>query len=231
MKTNQRILSFGAHPDDIEIGCAGTEYKLIQQGYEAFHVYVTSGEAGSQTAPKSELAATRETEAHRSADVLGVKRVEFLKCHDGFTHFDEDIRLKVINLIREIQPDIVFVHGNCDLFPDHKIVNNLVISAIQAAAGPWFQDTTGKPWSVNHIFGYEVWHPIQQYQWAVDITNTLDTKLKALSCFTSQVEPTRYDEAFKGLARYRGVMSWVGEYAEVFEVIKTEPFTFESKLA
>ena len=55
-----------------------------------------------------------------------------------------------------------------------------------------------------------------------DITNSIDIKLKALSCFESQVKPTRYDEAFKGLARYRGVMSWVGSFAEVFEVIKGE---------
>lgn len=43
----KQILSFGAHPDDVEIGCAGAEYLLMQKGYEVTHVYVTSGEAGS----------------------------------------------------------------------------------------------------------------------------------------------------------------------------------------
>jgi len=222
---SKQILSFGAHPDDIEIGCAGTEYKLIQQGYEVTHVYVTSGEAGSQTIPKLELAKMREEEAIQSANVLGVKDVKFLKCNDGFTNFDEKTRTKVINLIRSTQPEIIFVHGDCDLFPDHKIVHNLIISSIQAAAGPWFQETKGDPCSVKQVFGYEVWHPMRKYQWAVDITKTIDIKLKALSCFKSQVEPTRYDEAFKGLARYRGVMSWVGQYAEVFEAIKTQPIS------
>lgn len=111
----------------------------------------------------------------------------------------------MINLVRKIKPEIVFVHGKCDLFPDHHIVHQLVMSAIIGAAGPWFQETEGQPWSVKQIFGYEVWHPMQQFQWASNITHSMDMKLKALSCFTSQVEPTRYDEAFTGLARYRGV--------------------------
>lgn len=216
----KQILSFGAHPDDIEIGCGGTEYQLIQQDYEVTHVYITSGEAGSQTIPKHELAALREKEALQSAACLGVKRVEFLRANDGFTSFTEAQRIQVINLIRAVQPDIIFVHGACDSFPDHQIVHQLVMGAITAAAGPWFQETTGNPWSVKQVYGYEVWHPIQHYQLAINITASIEAKMEALSCFTSQIVPTRYDEAFRGLARYRGVMSWVGEYAEVFEVIK-----------
>ena len=114
------------------------------------------------------------------------------------------------------------MHGSCDLFPDHHIVHQLVKSAIVGAAGPWFQETTGSPWSVKQVLGYVVWHPMQNYQLAIDITETIQTKMDALACFKSQVEPTRYDEAFKGLARYRGVMSWVGEYAEVFEIIQSK---------
>lgn len=220
--SNKRILSFGAHPDDIEIGCGGTESYLIDQGCEVTHVYVTSGEAGSQTIPKQELAALREQEALNSAKALGVKDVRFMRCADGLTAFTEADRVAVINMIREIKPQVVFVHGQCDAFPDHAIVHNLVMSAVQAAAGPWFQDSVGEPWAVETIYGYEVWHPMSHFQCVVDISKTIDAKMKALSYFKSQVEPTRYDEAFKGLARYRGVMSWSGDYAEVFEVIKTQ---------
>jgi len=216
----KRILSFGAHPDDIEIGCGGTEFHLIQHGYEATHVYVTSGEAGSQTLPKSELAAIRKKEAKESARMLGVSNVEFLNYPDGLTYFTEEARIRVINIIRRVKPHIIFVHGKCDLFPDHRIVHDLVMSSIAGAAGPWFQDTQGEPWSVDKVFGYEVWHPMQSYQWASDITKTIDKKIEALECFKSQVGPTKYHEAFKGLARYRGVMSFVGKYVEVFEVLK-----------
>lgn len=218
--TEKRVLSFGAHPDDIEIGCGSTEYQLIRQGCDVTHVYVTSGEAGSQLIPKNELADIREKEAIASAEVLGVKEVKFLRCSDGLTGFNATTRTDVINIIREVMPNMVFVHGKCDQFPDHAVVHQLVMSAITGAAGPWFQETTGEPWSVDMILGYEVWHPMNQFQTAIDITGSIDKKMEALACFESQVVPTKYDEAFKGLARYRGVMSWAGEYAEVFEVLK-----------
>ena len=73
------------------------------------------------------------------------------------------------------------------------------------------------------ILGYEVWHPLSSHQLAVDITATVERKLDALRCHRSQIEPTHYDEAFLGLARYRGVMSFSGTFAEVFEVLRTSP--------
>jgi LmbE family N-acetylglucosaminyl deacetylase len=51
------ILAFGAHPDDIEFGCGGTVRKLIEKGWSAVHVCVTSGEAGSSTIDRATLAA------------------------------------------------------------------------------------------------------------------------------------------------------------------------------
>ena len=218
---NKVVLSFGAHPDDIEIGCGGTESKLISEGYQVYHVYVTSGEAGSKTLTKEKLRQIREAEALSSAKVLGVSNVKFLRIEDGFTQYDEALRATIINLIRDIRPEKVFVHGACDLFPDHQLVHKLVMSAIMGAAGPWFQETTGEPWNVPEIYGYEVWHPMSTFQLAVDISEHLDNKISALRCFESQVTPTKYDEAFTGLARYRGVMSWSGDYAEVFEILRS----------
>lgn len=217
----KKVLSFGAHPDDIEIGCGGTECNLIQKGYEVYHVYVTSGEAGSQTLTKDEQKIIRENEAINAAKILKVKEVEFLRYPDGLTEFTFEMRIKIINIIRKIRPEIIFVHGASDLFPDHKIVHNLVMSAIQGAAGPWFQDSIGEPFSPLKIYGFEVWHPITQYQLAVKIDNSLNTKLESIRAYKSQVGPTKYDEAFKGLARYRGIMSWTGQYAEVFEILKS----------
>ena len=81
------VTSFGAHPDDIEIGCGGTELKLINVGYEVNHVYVTSGEAGSREIEKEKLALIREREAREAAKSLGVKKVEYLRYPDGLTSF------------------------------------------------------------------------------------------------------------------------------------------------
>lgn len=217
----KRVLSFGAHPDDIEIGCGGTEKKLINEGYEVYHVYITSGDAGSLKLSKAELSKVREKEAINAGKVLGIKEVRFLGYPDGIVSFDEKMRAKVINLIREIQPEIIFVHGASDNFIDHKVVHNLVVASIKGAAGPWFQETQGQPWTPRVVYGYEVWDPINAPQAYLDITDSIDAKVEALEKHVSQVTDTQYHEAFKGLARYRGVMSHGGKYAEAFEIIQS----------
>ena len=215
------ILAFGAHPDDIEFGCGGTVRKLIEKGWSAVHVCVTSGEAGSSTIDRATLAATREQEARRAAEVLGAERVHFLRAADGLTQYSRDHKIAVINLIREVRPEILFVHASSDQFPDHKLIHELVMSAVAGAAGPWYQESIGEPHLARTILGYEVWHPLNTYQLSVDITTTVERKLAALRCHRSQIEATHYDEASLGLARYRGVMSFSSTHAEVFEVLLT----------
>ena len=215
------ILAFGAHPDDIEFGCGGTLRKLIEKGWSAVHVCVTSGEAGSSTIDRATLAATREQEALRAAEVLGSERVHFLRAADGLTQYSRDHKIAVINLIREVRPEILFVHASSDQFPDHKLIHELVMSAVAGAAGPWYQESIGEPHLPGTILGYEVWHPLNIYQLSVDITTTVERKLAALRCHRSQIEATHYDEASLGLARYRGVMSFSSTHAEVFEVLRT----------
>ena len=215
------ILAFGAHPDDIEFGCGGTVRKLIEKGWSAVHVCVTSGEAGSSTIDRATLAATREQEALRAAEVLGAERVHFLRAADGLTQYSRDHKIAVNNLIREVRPDILFVHASSDQFPDHKLIHELVMSAVAGAAGPWYQESIGEPHLPGTILGYEVWHPLNIYQLSVDITTTVERKLAALRCHRSQIEATHYDEASLGLARYRGVMSFSSTHAEVFEVLRT----------
>ena len=215
------ILAFGAHPDDIEFGCGGTVRKLIEKGWSAVHVCVTSGEAGSSTIDRATLAATREQEARRAAEVLGAERVHFLRAADGLTQYSRDHKIAVINLIREVRPDILFVHASSDQFSDHKLIHELVMSAVAGAAGPWYQESIGEPHLARTILGYEVWHPLNTYQLSVDITTTVERKLAALRCHRSQIEATHYDEASLGLARYRGVMSFSSTHAEVFEVLRT----------
>ena len=215
-----RVLSFGAHPDDIEIGCGGTEAGLVKRGYQVSHVFATSGEAGSDRIAKSELAAIREDEARAAAGVLGVRDVEFLGMADGLTQFTPEMKIAVIGMIRKVRPEIVFVHAACDRLLDHRVVHDLVIGAVTAAAGPWYQDAGGEPWQVPSVLGYEVWHPLSTYQLAVDISAEIETKMAALACHRSQMEVIPYDQAFRGLARYRGIMSISGDYAEVFEVIR-----------
>ena len=216
----RKVLSFGTHPDDIEIGCGGTEVLLAQKGYEITHVILTSGEAGSDRIPSRELSAIREKEAIEAAKVLGAGGVEFLQYPDGLTGFTREMKVDIIRIIRRLKPHILFVHERNESSLGHRVASELVLEAMQAGSGPWFQEAGGEPWSPEIVLGYEVWHPLGRHELAVDISSTLETKLKALACHRSQTAGVRYDEAVRGLARWRGVMSLSGGDAEVFEVIK-----------
>lgn len=219
---SSRVLCFGAHPDDIEFGCGATIAKLVQAGANVTFVVMTSGEAGDAKIPPEELGKIREQEAVHAAKVLGVSDVRFMHLRDGLTETTFDQKIAVINLIRELKPDTVFTHASSDVFSDHNHIHKLVIASISAAAGPWFQQAKGEPHAVKHIYGFEVWHPLNTYQMAVDVSATMALKLAALAEHKSQTAGISYDRAAGGLASYRGTMTFLGAYAEVFEVIKTQ---------
>jgi LmbE family N-acetylglucosaminyl deacetylase len=221
-KEQKRVLAFGTHPDDIEIGCGGTEALLAAKGYEIAHVILTSGEAGSDRTSPWDLGPIREREA---AKVLGAGNVEFLRYPDGLTGFTREMKIDIIRLVRRLKPHILFIHERNESTLGHRVASELVLEAVQAGSGPWFQEAGGDPWSPGIILGYEVWHPLGCYGLAVDISSTLETKIKALACHRSQTAAVRYDEAVRGFARWRGVMSLSGGDAEVFEVIKASQNT------
>ncbi len=218
----KRIVCFGAHPDDIEFGCGGTIAHYQQQNAHVTFVCLTSGESGHSTMRKEELAALREREARTSARQLGVIDVRFLHFSDGLTYFTREMKVDVINIIRALRPDVVFTHSTCDEFPDHHLCSRLTLDALTAAAGPWYQESTGMPHRVSEVYGYEVWQPMSRYQIAHNITEVLENKLASLKCHESQIAHVSYDAAARGLAAYRGAMSMTGDYAEVFEVMSTK---------
>lgn len=218
MKT---VMSIGAHPDDIEIGCAGTEILLKEKGYRLVHVVATNGEEGSLSVPADELSKKRRQEAEKSGDVIGIDAIEFLNLPDGLTSFTKEAKIDLIKHIRKYAPEIVFTHSSSDHFPDHAVIHKLTTDALAAAKGPWYPGAEGEPHRVDKVYGYEVWHPINRHQLAVDISASMDKKMSALKQHYSQVDGVDYLAAINGLAKYRGAMTMLGQYAEVFEVIQT----------
>jgi N-acetylglucosamine malate deacetylase 1 len=216
----KKILAIGAHPDDIEIGCGGTISILKDQGHELTHLIITSGEEGSHTVSKIPLAKLRETEAKKSAQLMKVDDILFFHEADGSNGYSKAVNIRLISIIRKLQPDIIFTHAKSDHFPDHQAVHQLTQSAILAAAGPWYPDAGISTHQVNAVYGYEVWNPISEYQLAMNITTVIDKKIAAIQAHESQTKDVDYVGAIRGLAKYRGVMTMAGEYAEVFEVLK-----------
>lgn len=217
------VLAFGAHPDDLELGCGGTLAKLANAGYAVHGVLLTSGDAGSLDISRDKLASIREDEAQKSADVLGLKSLTFLQRADASLEaLSDDLLAQTITLIRTLQPEIVFTHHAEDGHLDHQLTAQLVAKSLDVAAGPWMQESEGKPCSPNEIYAYEVWTPIADFQAVVDVTSVMETKLAALRCHASQIKDIQYDDAIEGLNRYRGVMTLnAGKYAEVFHTIKS----------
>lgn len=215
------VLAIGTHPDDIEIGCGGVLSLLKKQGYELIHLVVTSGEEGGHSNLKHQLAERRENEAKKSAELLMANDVIFFREADGLTMFTKETKVRLISVLRQLRPDIIFTHARSDRFPDHQVVHQLTKAAILAAAGPWYPSAGMSTHQVKEVYGYEVWNPISEYQLSIDISSVIEQKIRAIQIHHSQIGEISYAEAIRGLARYRGIMSMTGEYAEVFEVIKT----------
>ena len=216
----RRILVFAAHPDDDIIGCGGSLAKHAAQGNQISACYLTSGEAGSKNRPLGELAKIREQEARNAAKVLGYHDLTYLRNPDGFLEYSQSNLKSIVELVREKQPSIVYVHHQLDGHQDHRTTYQLVLESLGRAALPIFPEYKGTTWSVETVLAYEVWTPLSDFQYVEDISEFMGQKTTALKKHRSQMRNYRFDEACEGLARYRGVTTGKGRYCEVFKVIK-----------
>ncbi|HYK47789.1 MAG TPA: PIG-L family deacetylase, partial [Parafilimonas sp.] len=106
------ILAFGAHPDDVELGCSGTLIAAKAQGKITAVVDITRGELGTRG-----TAETRDCEAANAAKIMGVHARENLTMPDGFFHDNDTNVRKVIEVIRKYQPEIVLCNAPEDRHP------------------------------------------------------------------------------------------------------------------
>jgi LmbE family N-acetylglucosaminyl deacetylase len=217
-----KILFFGTHPDDIEIGCGGTALLLSKLGCQIHHGILTSGEEGGVDITKSDLIKIREEEARKAADLLGAKSIHFFRYPDGLTHFTKDMKIEVMKLLKHVNPDIVFVHCSDDQNPDHQVCTKLVLDAINGCSGPWYPETDTIQIHPKLILGYEVWTPIKNPQTSVDISKVLDKKLEAIRVFKSQTKDIHYDKAIEGLAYYRSLVNKNNLPAEAFQIFSAD---------
>ena len=119
--TQVDILAFGAHPDDVELGCAGTLSLSISQGKSVAIIDLTEGELGTRGDVQK-----RKKEAQNAANILNVKYRENLKFRDGFFKNDESHQIEVVKKIRSFKPKIVLCNAFRDRHIDHSKGNKLV---------------------------------------------------------------------------------------------------------
>jgi bacillithiol biosynthesis deacetylase BshB1 len=118
------ILAFGAHPDDVELGCGATIAKEVSLGKKVGIVDLTRGELGSRGS-----ADLRDEEAAIAAKILGISVRENLRFADGFFANDKTHQLQIIKMIRKYQPEIVLCNAVDDRHIDHPKASNLVSDA------------------------------------------------------------------------------------------------------
>lgn len=120
-----RIIAFGAHPDDAEIGVAGTAAMWAAKGHAVKLVSVTNGDIGHWNEAGGPLARRRKAEVERAAKIIG-SSVEVLDNHDGELMPTLENRKTITKLIREWKADIVISHRPNDYHPDHRYTGVLV---------------------------------------------------------------------------------------------------------
>lgn len=197
----QNIVVILAHPDDPEFFCGATLARWARAGHHITYQLLTCGDKGwHQKTPNDvtpdALCATRHKEQEAAASVIGAKDVHFLDLIDGYLVPDINLRCDVVRLIRKHKPDVLVTCDPQTLFatyginhPDHRACGQVVLDAVFPAAGnPFFFPELLNEGYQPHM-PREVWVCLtNQPNTTIDVTETWDTKLKAILEHKSQVQ-------------------------------------------
>jgi len=173
------ILVFGAHPDDVELGCGGTVIKEIKSGKKVGVIDLTRGELGTRG-----TADTRNAETKLASKIMGVTIRENMDFKDGFFKDDETHKLALIKKIREYQPEIVITNAVSDRHPDHGRAANITIDAC-FLAGLEKIETGQKVWRPRAIYHYIQFNYLTP-DVVVDISLEMKEKLRAVKAYSTQ---------------------------------------------
>jgi len=224
----QRVLVITAHPDDSEFGAGGTIAKLVREGMHVSYCIVTNGNKGpgDRSMTPERLAQIREEEQRNAARVLGVETVDFLGFPDCEVEDTRESRLAVTAAIRRHRPDRLIIqnpHRTKNLgasHRDHRTVAGIALDCVYPLARdhmafPELLAQGLEPHKVREI--YLMWWESPEV--IVDISDTIDLKIKALACHASQFKDfagveKRVRERGTELGKPRGYA-----YAETFDLI------------
>jgi bacillithiol biosynthesis deacetylase BshB1 len=219
------ILAIAAHPDDIELSCAGTLIKHARAGHAVGIIDLTQGELGTRGTPT-----LRAIEASNAAKVMGVKIRENANMADGYFRNNKKHQNALIRYIRRFQPDIVIANALKDRHPDHGRGGRLIADACFYSGLRKIETKLNgvpqQPWRPKRVY-----HMLQDRHneptFIVDISDTFEQKMEAIRCYKSQFhdpesgEPVTYiaTEGFLNNIMYRDALlgKRIGtQYGEAF---------------
>lgn len=178
------ILAFGAHPDDVELGCSGTLAKEVSLGKKVGIIDLTRGELGTRGS-----VAIRNTESEKASAILGVQVRENLDMRDGFFTNDEAHQLRIIEMIRKYQPEIVLCNAIQDRHIDHGKGSQLVSDACFLSGltkiETQYNGQQQAAWRPKVVYHYIQWQTITP-DFVVDISDYMTQKMEAVQAYASQ---------------------------------------------
>ncbi len=226
------ILAFGAHPDDVELGCGGTIAKEIALGKKVGIIDLTRGELGTRGS-----AAIRDREANEAAKILGVSVRENLNMRDGFFINDENHQLEVIKMIRKYQPEIVLCNAIDDRHIDHgkgsKLVSDACFLSGLIKIETEYNGGKQKAWRPKVVYHYMQWkNSIPDF--VVDITGFNEIRVEAILAYSSQFYDPNSKEPETPIATQNFLESLnyrAQDFGRLIGVDYAEGFTVERYLA
>lgn len=191
-----RALAVVAHPDDMEFGAAAAVARWTAQGKDVRYCMVTSGEAGIDAMTPVDARPLREAEQVRSAQIVGVGDVEFLRQPDGVLEYGLHLRREIAGVIRTHRPEIVLTNNFRETFAggslnqaDHVATGRATVDAVRDAGNRWvFSDQLAG--------GIELWDGVLQVwangspvgEHAVDVTDTFDLGVASLEAHRAYLD-------------------------------------------
>ena len=228
MKQTLDILAFGAHPDDVELSCAGTLMKHIEAGMSVGIVDLTQGELGSRGTIH-----TRYEEAEVASEIMGITTRVNLKMADGFFENSESNQRLIIEQIRKYRPRIVLMNAVSDRHPDHGKGSQLVSTACYLA-GLMKIETSIDGIRQEAYRPQAVYHYIQDYyiqpDFVVDISPFYDRKIEAIKAYKTQFFDPSSNEPqtpISGEDFFHFISSRMREFGRPIGATYAEGFTIE----
>lgn len=215
-----KILIVVAHPDDEVLGCGGTMAGHVKQGDQVNVLILSEGVTARDDHGEHYEISQREQAAQKANDILGVTSLVLHDFPDN--RLDSIDRLDVIKVIEksinQIKPEVIYTHHSGDVNIDHRRVHEAVIAACRPQPGHcvrrllFFEVASSTEWQPGTSA------PFFMPNWFVDISKTLDLKMKALDAYTFEMRQFPHPRSLRALeylARWRGAIVGV-DAAEAF---------------
>ncbi len=184
------ILVITVHPDDAELGCAGTIIQSKREGKKVGIVDLTRGELGTRG-----TAETRKHEAEAAAKLMQLDVRENLEMRDGFFLNEERNRLSIIKKIRQYAPEIIITNAIDDRHPDHgracKLVHDSVFLSGLVKIETEYKSTNQSPWRPRLILSL-IQDKYIQPDILIDISDVWEEKKAAIAAYKTQFYTPEY---------------------------------------